>query len=90
MTISRWWNVLLALVVGVALLPAVAAAGGKVNLNTATVEELKKLPEMNDARAIAIVNHRKSTGEFIQVEELELIPQVKPIYAKLKDLVVVE
>ena len=65
-------------------------AGDKVNINTASVDELKKLPEMNDARAGAIVTYRKSTGEFIQVDELELIPQVKPIYAKIKDLVVVE
>lgn len=76
-----------------ALLLAGAApifAGGKVNLNTATEEELQKLPDMNAAKAKAIVNYRKSTGEFIQVEELELIPQVKPSYAKLKDLVDVE
>jgi competence protein ComEA len=65
-------------------------ADDKVNINTASAEELKKLPEMNDARAVAIVTYRKSTGEFIQVDELELIPQVKPIYAKIKDLVVVE
>lgn len=66
------------------------AAGGKVNLNTASEEELEKLPDMNAAKAKAIVNYRKSTGEFIQVDELELIPQVKPSYAKLKDLVDVE
>lgn len=76
-----------------ALLLAGAAslvAGGKLNLNTASEEELQKLPDMNAAKAKAIVNYRKSTGEFIQVDELELIPQVKPSYAKLKDLVDVE
>ena len=67
-----------------------ALAADKVNINTATADELKKLPEMNDARAGAIVTYRKSTGEFIQAEELELIPQVKPIYPKIKDLVKVE
>ena len=75
----------------VATLAAGAALGAdKVNINTATAEELKKLPEINDARAGAIVTYRKSTGEFIQAEELELIPQVKPIYPKIKDLVTVE
>ena len=72
------------------LLAGPALAAEKINLNKATVEDLKKLPEMNDARATAIINHKKSTGEYIQVEELELIPQVKPIYPKIKDLVSVE
>jgi competence protein ComEA len=72
------------------LVAGAAFAADKVNVNTASAEELKKLPEMNDARAGAIVTYRKSTGEFIQIDELELIPQVKPIYAKIKDLVVVE
>ena len=78
-------GILAATLVGGAVL-----AGDKVNINTATAEDLKKLPEINDARAGAIVTYRKSTGEFIQIDELELIPQVKPIYAKIKDLVVVE
>ena len=86
-TIRSWTS---ALLLGSALLAGAAVAAEKVNLNKATVEDLKKLPEMNDARATAIINHKKSTGEFIQVEELELIPQVKPIYPKIKDLVSVE
>ena len=73
-----------------AALATTAFAADKLNLNKAKLDDLKKLPEMNEARAKAIVNHRESTGEFIQVEELELIPQVKPIYGKIKDLVVVE
>ena len=72
------------------LVGGAAFAADKVNINTATADELKKLPEMNHARAGAIVTYRKSTGEFIQAEELELIPQVKPIYSKIKDLVKVE
>jgi DNA uptake protein ComE-like DNA-binding protein len=49
-----------------------------------------KLPEMTEARAKGIIGYRKSNGEFIQVDELELIPQVKPIYGRIKDLVTVE
>jgi len=72
------------------LFPGLLPAGDKLNLNTATEQDLMKLPEMSEARARAILGYRKSTGEFIQVDELELIPQVKPIYGKIKDLVVVE
>ena len=66
------------------------ADAGKVNVNTASPEELMKLPEMTEARAKAIVNYRKNTGELIQIEELELVPQVKPIFQKIKDRLVVE
>jgi len=89
MKTNRWCKIPASLL-GVALLAGTVSAADKLNLNKATVDDLKKLPEMNDARATAIINHRKSTGEFIQIEELELIPQVKPIYPKLKDLVSVE
>lgn len=65
-------------------------AGDKVNVNTAAEADLMKLPEMSEARAKAIISYRQSTGEFIQVEELELIPQVKPIYPKIKNLVSVD
>lgn len=75
---------------GALLCPAGALADAKLNVNTASEQELLKLPEMNEARAKAIINYRKSTGELIQVDELELIPQVKPIYSKIKELVVVE
>ena len=73
-----------------AVLATPLRAADKVNVNTASEADLMKLPEMTEARAKAIITYRKSTGEFIQIDELELIPQVKPIYAKLKDLVSVE
>jgi len=75
---------------GAAVIPSGARAADKVNINTASEQELMKLPDVNEARAKGIVGYRKSNGEFIQVDELELIPQVKPIYNKIKDLVVVE
>jgi competence protein ComEA len=75
---------------GVMLFPGILPAADKLNLNAATEQDLLKLPEMTEARAKAIVGYRKSSGEFIQVDELELIPQVKPIYGKIKDLVAVE
>jgi len=90
----RWtgWRVRLAAAVILAgtFAPASLFAAGKVNVNTASEQELLKLPEMTVARARAIINYRASTGELIQIDELELIPQVKPIYPKLKGLVVVE
>jgi DNA uptake protein ComE-like DNA-binding protein len=84
------WIVTVASVLGVAALSGLVSAADKLNINTASEQELMKLPEMTEARAKGIIGYRKSNGEFIQVDELELIPQVKPIYGKIKDLVTVE
>lgn len=83
----------LALVVTIGLAAFVladAAAEEKINVNTATEAELRKLPEMTEARAKAILNYRTGNGELIQLEELKLIPQVLPIYDKIKDRLVLE
>jgi competence protein ComEA len=80
----------LTFLLGVVVIPSGVCAADKVNINTASEQELMKLPDMNEARAKGIVSYRKSNGEFIQVDELELIPQVKPIYKKIKDLVSVD
>jgi competence ComEA-like helix-hairpin-helix protein len=80
----------LTFLLGVVVIPSGVCAADKVNINTASEQELVKLPDMNEARAKGIVSYRKSNGEFIQVDELELIPQVKPIYKKIKDLVSVD
>ena len=84
------WIVTIASLLGVAALSSAVCAADKLNINTASEQDLMKLPEMTEARAKGIIGYRKSNGEFIQVEELELIPQVKPIYGKIKDLVTVE
>ena len=87
---TNWAGGALAALLVTAAAPGHVESADKVNINTASDQDLMKLPEMTEARAKAIVSYRKSTGEFIQIDELELIPQVKPIYPKLKDLVIVE
>jgi competence protein ComEA len=51
-----------------------AADDGKVNLNTATAEELDKLPGIGSTRANAIVQYRKEQGRFLQVDDLKNVP----------------
>lgn len=72
------------------LAPLAATAEHKININTATEADLMKLPEMNEARAKAIIGYRKNSGELIQLEELELLTNVKPIFPKIKDHLVLE
>jgi len=47
-----------------------------VNINTATVDELKSLPGVGPAKAAVIVEYRSRNGNFKSVEELK---QVKGI-----------
>lgn len=42
-----------------------------ININTATIEELDKLPGVGEATANKIVNHRDEIGEFKSIEEIK-------------------
>ena len=43
----------------------------KININTASIEELDKLPGVGEATANKIVNHRKENGDFKNIEEIK-------------------
>ena len=47
-----------------------AAKDGKVNINTATVEELKTLKGVGEKKAEAIIEYRKKNGSFKTKEDL--------------------
>jgi competence ComEA-like helix-hairpin-helix protein len=49
-----------------------------VNLNTASVAEIERLPLIGPSRAIAIVAWRERHGSFKNVEDLVLVPGVSP------------
>lgn len=55
-----------------------APAGGKVNLNTASVAELDALPKVGPVLAQRIVDWRKEHGLFKSVEELDAVDGVGP------------
>lgn len=50
--------------------PADGGAGGVINVNTASVEELQQIPGVGEVRARAIVDARKRRGGFRSVDEL--------------------
>lgn len=55
-----------------------SAGAGKVNLNTASVEELDALPKVGPVLAQRIVDWRKEHGPFKSVEELDAVDGVGP------------
>jgi competence ComEA-like helix-hairpin-helix protein len=71
-------------------------SGGKLSLNTAidinsaSVEELKKLPTIGDGTARKIIEHREKYGRFRKAEHLLLIEGIsEEKFEKIQNMVTV-
>ena len=61
---------------------------GKVNLNTATKEELMSLSGVGEAKAESIINYREQQGKFKKIEDIMLISGIKEgLFQKIKDYI---
>ncbi|MFS0786253.1 helix-hairpin-helix domain-containing protein [Shouchella sp. 1P09AA] len=64
---------------------------GKVNLNTASVEELQALPGIGPSKAATIVQYREENGLFQTVEDIKNVSGIgEKSYESLKDAISVK
>lgn len=65
-----------------------SAAGSRVNINTATAEELQTLPKVGPVLASSIITWREEHGGFKSIEELDQVSGIGPATMEnLRDLV---
>lgn len=65
-------------------------SSGKVNLNTASEEELKTLDGIGETRAKSIVEYRNANGGFQTIEELMNVEGIKEgVFEKIEDRITV-
>jgi competence ComEA-like helix-hairpin-helix protein len=57
--------------------PAKPAVTGKLNINTATAEQLEMLPGVSAKKAQALIDYRTKNGNFKNIEDLRKVPGIK-------------
>jgi competence protein ComEA len=66
------------------------SASEQININTASVEELDKLPGIGPSIAKAIIDYRTTNGPFKKIEDINEVKGIgDALYAKIKDQITV-
>ena len=56
-----------------------------ININIASLEELKSIPGIGEVRAKAIINYRETKGKFKQIEDIQNVDGIGPkLYEEIK------
>ena len=64
---------------------------GRINLNTATRDELMSIPGVGEAKADSIIQYRQQHGSFTTVEQIKEISGIKDgLFEKMKDSITVD
>lgn len=67
------------------------SAGSKINLNSASQQELESLPRIGPALAQRILEYRQQYGPFTEIDEIKAVEGIgEGIFAEIKDLITVE
>jgi competence protein ComEA len=85
--VTVWLVVLVGLVVAAGVY---AGDAEKIDINTATAEQLTQLKGIGASHAAAIIAYREKNGPFQNPEDLMQVPRIGPkTFEKNKDLIVV-
>ena len=89
------WALILCLGISLAMVPPTAMAqknstqlstSEKVNLNTATVDELQTIPGIGPAMAKRVVEYRTKAGKFTKIEDILNVKGIgEKLFQKMKD-----
>lgn len=80
---KRMKNLLFAIILTLFL---VTAAFAKININTASVDDLKSLSGIGQVKAEAIVKYREENGNFKKVENIVSVKGIgDKLYKKISD-----
>ncbi len=61
---------------------------GRININTASKEQLMSIPGIGETRADAILSYREENGSFSNVEDIMQVDGIKEgMYEKIKDYI---
>ena len=64
------------LVIGILSVVFVHGVFAKVNINTATFQELQTLPQVGPSTARAIIDYRELHGPFMSIHDITKVPQI--------------
>jgi competence protein ComEA len=71
--------------------PSPNAGEDLVNINTASLDELVKLPRIGEAIAQRIIDYRDDNGSFTRIEDIKNVTGIgESIFDEIKDLITVE
>ena len=75
---SRYSWIVLVILIFVLITAALAKDSPKININTASADELRDLKGIGEKKAEAIIEFRKNNGPFKQPEDLIKVPGIGP------------
>lgn len=62
-----------------------------ININTATIEELMTLTGIGETKALAIIEYRKTNGNFNNIEDIMKVSGIsESTYSKIKDSITIK